>query len=73
MESRRYDVFLSKSKNNILKNKSIIKGAVVEYFNYNKKTVTITEVNFDKCIVRYKDEKGYTWYDYFMDANCFVI
>lgn len=68
------------SNNNILKNAKIIEGNYIKYFNVEGK-VLIEKIDYHSKVVRfyqkiYYNNKNYyikRWWDYFMDANCFVL
>ena len=81
MDFSRYDKGLAMSPNNIIKNNDIIEGRTIKYFNV-KGNVLIEKVDHRLGIVKFKQTVFYNnsksqhdnrWYDYFMDANCFIL
>lgn len=80
MDFSRYDKYIATSSKNIIKNNFIIEGNTIKYFNV-KNSVLIEKVDHRLGIVKFKEKVFYKgkisyenrWYDYFMDANCFVI
>lgn len=77
----RYDSWFATNEKNILTNPKIIVGNEVKYFN-EPLQVWVHIINKQKGIVIFKklvvwnDGKESEWqyfWDYFMDANCFVI
>tara|TARA_B100001167_G_C16774797_1_gene310690 strand:- start:10284 stop:10544 length:261 start_codon:yes stop_codon:yes gene_type:complete len=81
MDFSRYDKFIAKSSKNVIKNKNIVEGGTIKYFNVEG-DVLIEKVDYRLGIVIFerkyiynggKNQYNYKWYDYFMDANCFVL
>ena len=77
MNFSRYDKYISESPNNKLLNETIVEGAMVNYFNI-KNIIKIEKIDYTRGIVIYSedlnvDNNTYRWWDYFMDANCFVL
>ena len=81
MDFSRYDKGIAISPNNVIKNKYIIEGNTIKYFNL-KNDVLIEKVDHKLGIVKFKEKVFYNngksnyekrWYDYFMDANFLVL
>lgn len=81
MDFSRYNKSIAKSPNNVIKNNKIIEGKIIKYFNV-KNDVLIEKVDHKLGIVKFKEKVFYNnskshyhnrWYDYLMDANCFVL
>lgn len=81
MDFSRYDKYIATSPNNVIKNNNINEGKTIKYFNV-KGDVLIEKVDHRLGIVKFKQKVFYNngkssyinrWYDYFMDANCFVL
>lgn len=80
MDFSRYDKGIAMSPNNVIKNNDIIEGNTIKYFNV-KNDVLIEKVDHRLGIVKFNEKVFYNsgkssyqnrWYDYFMDANCYV-
>lgn len=73
MDFSRYDKGIAESIANVLDNSLIIEGANIVYFNPEKIKAKINKIDNERKIIHFIDSSGFSWWDYFMDANWRVL